>query len=101
MAIISKDEMLNSIKELIGESTDDKALTLIENVSDTFSDFDERLKDQTNWKQKYEENDSAWRTKYKERFFNRDAVDDEEEEEEEDKGREIKDFSDLFTTEKE
>lgn len=100
MAIISKDEMLNNIKELIGESTDDKALTLIENVSDTFSDFDERLKDQTNWKQKYEENDSAWRAKYKERFFNRDAVEDEEEEEE-DKGREIKDFSDLFTTEKE
>ena len=99
MAIISKEEMLNSIKELIGESTDDKALTLIENVSDTFSDFDERLKDQTDWKQKYEENDSAWRTKYKERFFNRDAVEDEEEEE--DKGREIKDFSDLFTTEKE
>lgn len=68
MAVKSKDELINSLKEIIGDSTDDKALAFIEDVTDTFSDFES--KSSTDWEQKYKENDEEWRRKYKERFFN-------------------------------
>ena len=69
MAIKSKEEILNSINALVGENTDDNVLTIIEDVSDTFADFESKTKDATDWKQKYEQNDNEWRRKYKERFM--------------------------------
>ena len=64
----NKDELVNKIKEFIGENDSDDALALLEDVSDTFADFENKMSDTTDWKSKYEENDKAWRTKYKERF---------------------------------
>ena len=69
MAIKSKEEILNSINALVGENADDNVLTIIEDVSDTFADFEVKTKDATNWKEKYEQNDAEWRQKYKERFM--------------------------------
>lgn len=69
MAIKSKEEILTSINALVGENTDDSVLTIIEDVSDTFADFETKTKDATNWKEKYEQNDKEWRQKYKERFM--------------------------------
>lgn len=68
MAIKTKDELINNIKTFIGENDSDEALALLEDVSDTFADFETKTADSTDWKSKYEENDKAWRTKYKERF---------------------------------
>ena len=68
MAIKSKDELINNIKTFIGENDSDDALALLEDVSDTFADFEAKTSDSTDWKNKFEENDKAWRTKYKERF---------------------------------
>ena len=69
MAIKSKEEILTSINALVGENADDNVLTIIEDVSDTFADFESKTKDATDWKQKYEQNDNEWRQKYKERFM--------------------------------
>ena len=69
MAIKSKEEILNSITALVGENNDDNVLTIMEDVSDTFADFESKTKDATDWKQKYEQNDNEWRQKYKERFM--------------------------------
>lgn len=69
MAIKSKEEILNSITALVGDNNDDNVLTIIEDVSDTFADFESKTKDATDWKQKYEQNDNEWRQKYKERFM--------------------------------
>ena len=69
MAIRTKSEMLDKIKEIIGENTDDNSLAVIEDINDTFDDFETKMKDTTDWKKKYEDNDKDWRNKYKERFY--------------------------------
>lgn len=64
MPVITTEELLSQIRERTGESDDD--LTFLENVTDTV----QSLTDGENWKRKYEENDAAWRKRYKERFEN-------------------------------
>ena len=83
MAIRTKEEILNSIKAVIGDNTDDNSLALIEDINDTIDDFTTKTADSTNWKQKYEDNDKEWRNKYKERFYigsskKEEPIDDEE-----------------------
>ena len=65
MAVRSYDDLLDMIKNRIGEDTSDESITLIEDFTDTYNS----LTDGENWKTKYEENDAMWRKKYKERFF--------------------------------
>lgn len=64
MAIISTEELLRQIRERTGESDED--LAFLENATDTV----QSLTSSEDWKTKYEENDAAWRTRYKERFDN-------------------------------
>lgn len=80
MAIVSKQQILDSIKERFGDDTSDETLTLIEDISDTLTDYETKTNDTTNWKTKYEENDKAWRKKYKDRFYSS-KTDDEEDDE--------------------
>ena len=68
MAIKTREELMQSISSLVGDSTDDNALALIEDIQDTLNNLTENSN--TNWKEKYENNDKEWRNKYKERFFN-------------------------------
>lgn len=75
MSVLSKEDLMNSLKSIIGENASDESITLLENVSDTIDDFETRTSGQADWKTKYEENDRAWRTRYTERFFNSDAED--------------------------
>lgn len=103
MAIRTKEEILNSIKEIIGDNTDDNSLALIEDINDTYDDFTTRTNDSTNWKQKYEDNDKEWRNKYKERFYKgstkkEEPIDDEELDVEDEKPK-ILTYENLFTEE--
>ena len=92
MAVKTKDEILQSVKSIIGESTDDNAIELLEDITDTINDYDERTKE--DWKAKYDELDETWKKKYKERFFN----DDTEMEQEKDKEKDETEitFNDIF-----
>ena len=72
MAVISKEDLLKRISERIGDDNSDEALSLLEDVSDTITDFEKR--DSEDWKAKYEENDEKWRKKYRERFENGEPV---------------------------
>ena len=68
--IKTKDELLNILKERVGDDTSDEALAFIEDITDTITDFEKRAEgDGVDWKKKYEDNDAEWRAKYKERFF--------------------------------
>lgn len=69
MAVRSRDEILESLRARIGDSTDDDTLSFIEDVTDTLSDYETRVSDSTNWKEKYETNDAEWRQRYRDRFF--------------------------------
>ena len=83
MAILTKEQLMESIKNRVGEDTSDDALAFIENVNDTIENMSS---DKNNdWKAKYEENDAAWRQKYKDRFFNSSSEDKDDDFEEEEK----------------
>lgn len=76
--IKSKDELISMISARIGEDNSDEALSLLEDVTDTLTDYETKTADSTNWQQKYEENDKEWRNKYKERFMSgSETIDDE------------------------
>ena len=66
MAVKTTQEIIDALKESFGESPDDTQLAMLEVVSDTFSDLNERCSE--DWKTKYEENDKAWRKRYTDRF---------------------------------
>lgn len=69
MAVRTREELINLISNRIGEDTSDEAISLLEDVTDTINDYENRISpDGVDWKQKYNDNDSAWRRKYKERF---------------------------------
>lgn len=73
MAIRTREEILESIRNIVGDRTDDNALQVLEDVTDTFTDFENKTANQTDWKAKYEENDEGWRKKYAERFYSGDS----------------------------
>lgn len=96
MSIRSNEEIMTALKDIIGESTDDNTLSFIEDVSDTLNHYSETNKDQTDWKQKYEDNDKEWREKYRNRFFTK--PDEPEPEPEPEPAKPMK-YEDLFKVE--
>lgn len=106
MAVRTREELLKIVRDYVKDNTDDATLQLLEDVDDTFKDFADKQKDETDWKAKFEENDKEWRTKYKERFMSggdddkkdvNPTLDDEKKEEDED---EKETFNDLFSEER-
>lgn len=101
--IKSKEDLLNSISGILGESVDDAALGILEDITDTVDDYERRLAESGDWEKRYNENDQAWRERYKERFLN--AADSGTEVFEEAEGVDIKEdpvpetFEELFTQE--
>ena len=101
MAVLSKEDFLNLIKERTKDNTDDDTLKFIEDATDTINSLSNT--DGEDWKTKYEDNDKMWRQKYKERFFsagdragNEDKSTKEEEEEEKDTEIVAENFDELF-----
>jgi hypothetical protein len=80
MAIKSRDELLKSLNALIGDNSTDENLAILEDVTDTLKDYEEKTADQTEWKTKYEQNDADWRKKYRERFMSGETIKEEQEE---------------------
>lgn len=66
MAKKTKTELLDAINALIGDRNDDAVISLLEDVTDTLDAYAED--ENINYKQRYEENDKAWREKYISRF---------------------------------
>lgn len=94
MAIRTKEEILESIRTRIGDDTSDEALALVEDVSDTMDSLSNT--EGEDWKTKYEENDAAWRQKYRDRFYNSEKNDEDKDDE---PARQIRNFEDLFKKE--
>lgn len=76
MATLNREDFISRLQERIGEDNSDEAISFIEDMTDTFDDMNTRLNDSTDWKSKYEENDKAWRDRYRERFSSSGAEDD-------------------------
>lgn len=102
MAVKTRDEILAAIRSRLGDDTSDDALTIIEDIDDTFKDYETRIGE--DWKGKYDELDAQWRKRYRDRFFQKpdngnttpeDVKNDNEEDLKEES--EVKDFDELFT----
>ena len=98
MGVKDRDSILAAVKQVIGDNTSDEAITLMEDITDTFADYETKVSDKTNWKAKYEELDTNWRKKYIERFSGKtgEEIKEEQEEQIKDDG-EIRSFDELFT----
>lgn len=94
MAVRTTEEILESIKTRVGDSTEDADLEFLEDVTDTLSDLKSKSEGQEDWKTKYEENDKQWREKYRDRFFEKKDPDLDQEQEPEPESP--KTFEDLF-----
>ena len=74
MAVMKIDELLKLVTDKFGETPDDDALTIIENISDTFNDMsgkvtDDWQREKARLEQAVIDKDNEWRKKYTERFI--------------------------------
>lgn len=94
MAVLPKDELIEKVRQYVGDRTDDMSIEVLEDISDSINSYDD-----DEWKKKYEENDKMWRDKYISRFVEKkdDEPDTPTEHEEEEK--EYNSFEDLFEEE--
>lgn len=99
MAVRTKEEILELIGERIGEDTSDEAISMIEDITDTLDDYQARVEESGDWKSKYEENDAAWRARYKARFFGIAEEDPATDPEETEDAKEKTTFEELFDEE--
>lgn len=95
MAVKTREEILESLRGRFGDEPTDEDISMLEDITDTFTDFEEKTSDATNWKNKYEENDKAWKKKYSERFFSKEADVPDDKDKTDDKP--MKTYDDLFT----
>lgn len=69
MAVLTKEQFLEKVSNLI-TGTNDEDIQNIEDFTDTYNDLETRINNSgDDWKRKYDENDKAWRERYKQRFF--------------------------------
>lgn len=98
MAIKTRDEIVEAVRKRIGEDTSDEAISLLEDVTDTFADYETKVAGKTDWKTKYDEMDASWRKKYMDRFSGKTGEEVKEEQEEQVKDdSEPRTFDELFT----
>lgn len=66
----SKEEIIASLKSIIGDNNSDEAITLLEDVTDTLSvDNSAVTAELEDMKQKYTDLDNEWRKRYRDRFY--------------------------------
>lgn len=99
MAVKDRDSILSAVKQMIGDNTSDEAIALMEDITDTITDYETKVADKTDWKSKYDEVDASWRRKYIERFSGKtgEEIKNEQEEQIKDDDDEIRSFDELFT----
>ena len=114
MAKRTRDEILNAFAQIVGDDERDEVIAFMEDLADSMTEGDaaeiEQLRaDLETERARYDENDRAWRRRYRERFY-RGADDDEDgetviekkekiEKKDEPKGEEVT-YDDILTEEK-
>lgn len=93
MAKRTKEELLEAVRAVIGDSTEDAALALLEDISDSWDVSG------GDWKNKYDELDRSWRKKYMDRFFGKEDGEPVEVVDEVEEVKEKRTYDDLFEKE--
>lgn len=106
MAVKSKDELLSSLKTIIGDTPSDEALTLLEDMSDTLDNStggssDEDKKKIEELEKQVKDTDEMWRKRYADRFLNpsddNGSDDDNSDDGQDDDNESPKTFEELFS----
>lgn len=95
MAVRTRDELISLVRDRMGDDHSDDALSFVEDIVDTVTEMDKNANAENNWKKKYEDNDKAWRQRYRDRFFNGTHVPEEVEEPDVEKPKKLT-FENLF-----
>lgn len=98
MAVLDRDNFFNRIRERLGEDDSEEALSYLEDMTDTWEDWERRAnrEGEENWEEKYNNLDAEWRKRYRDRFFNTpDGANDDQEEDINDDGK-VRSFETLF-----
>lgn len=69
--ILNREDFIKAISAIVGERTDDEAISFVENMTDTFDAFGDSEKDETiaDLQKRLEETEQSWRKKYRDRFY--------------------------------
>ena len=98
MAVVTMGDLMGRIQTRFADDSSDETIALIEDINDTLSEYERRISESGDWERKYAENDSAWRERYKARFFDGEPADEVIEPEEGTLESERPEkFEDLFT----
>lgn len=74
MSVLNKQEFFDKLHTFIGDNSSEDAISFMEDVTDTYNDMESKSNgDGEDWKRRYEENDAAWKAKYRHRFFSSDG----------------------------
>lgn len=98
MSVLSRDELLEKTRALLGERTDDEAITFIEDVTDTYDSMSGAKPGYTEEEvtAKVNEVEEKWRKKYRDRFFGNGDDDDEDDPDDGNTNTEEVTIDDLF-----
>jgi hypothetical protein len=97
MAVLNGDEYKSTIEKIVGDDLSDENLKIMEDLTDTYESLQSQIRENGDYKTKYEENDKAWREKYASRFMEG-GTNSEENEEPPEQTKTYR-YEDLFTTE--
>lgn len=93
MAVRTREELMSSLNNLLGENNSDEALAFIQDMSDTLGDSNvQRIEE---LEQQVKDVDANWRKRYRETFFSGKP----EKDDEDDEPPKPRSFADLFRTE--
>lgn len=93
MSVRTKDELLASVRAIVGEDTSDATLELFDDIADTIDNLNNN--ENINYKEKYEQNDREWRQKYRDRFMNGKPEEDDDDEPNDSSGKKYT-YENLF-----
>ena len=66
MPILTSEELLNRVKQYVGEDTSDTALSFVQDITETVKATSTETE---KYKKMYEDNDAMWRQRYRDAFF--------------------------------
>ena len=85
MAVLTREELLKTIKKYTENAEGEEVLTDVENIVDTVNSFD----DDTDVEERIRELDDKWHKKFIEKFFSSSKVEEKEDKEEKEDEEEI------------
>lgn len=68
---LNREDFMSAISAIVGDRTDDEAISFVENMTDTFDAFGDSEKDKTiaDLRKSLEDTEQSWRKKYRDRFY--------------------------------